>query len=85
MITTKLRKELHEFGPFTVEVWEESEGSNVAVKVRAKFFGAVILYRKVYESFDTAKAGVKETLQDAAERWRRQINEWDHTQESTRP
>jgi len=80
-----MRHELHEFGPFTVEVWEESEGNNVAVKAQVKIVGSILLHRKSYEPFDTVKAGVKETLADAAKRWQYQVDSWDQTQTSTRP
>jgi hypothetical protein len=57
MQTTKPRRELHEFGVFTVEVWEEDEGNKVAVKAQACVMGSIMLFRKLYEPFETVKAG----------------------------
>lgn len=81
-VTTELRKESHEFGPFTVEIWECPNGQ---VAAEAKIMGWLMLFRKRNDPFDTVKADVKEILIDAMRRYQRAAQNWDSTQTSTRP
>ncbi len=83
--TTTLRKELHEFGPFTIEIWESDRHGKIKVNAEAKIMGWLMFFRCREEPFDDIKAGVKEMLIDAMKRYQRQCEAWDNTQTSTRP
>ncbi len=78
----QLRSETHEFGPWTVEVWECDNGQ---IALQASIFGAVVMFRKRDESFDEVKKTTKEILIDAARRYQWAATNWDQTQTSTRP
>lgn len=81
-----MRHELHEFGPFTIELHEEPSDTGM-VWTRLTIAHGRTLIRRCRElmSLEEMKRDAKRWLFSATARWQSQAADWDETQTSTRP